>query len=381
MAKTQPILRAFSESSVSGDSRVSSESSGSSIDVNAVLPAIPFGLVISFLVSIVVVIDCISLALSVAAFFKVSDYSMSDETDLALVCSGIFLGLSFVLLLVVTLPACICCRKDDEIKCCTFTYYVSVVIAGSIAVIGTLVAGILQTFSVSNYEEISSDSSVSSLVGAAAAMNLLASAFGIIVITVAMVIIIRATFGGIPWDDEKFLEEEEIYYRIGRVFALVIINILFISSTVAALLTLFTSFFITNYSQDSSDSGNYVRATVAAFFSIIAVACLLLGFCIGVPLIYHPCSDCSQDKVRILSVVLCVWAFLAAGTLISGGLMMAVGKSFSSDENLNPDLPLNRASISAMGYLIGVLNLVTTLIAITPCCAGIIVWKRLVRHA
>lgn len=328
--------------------------------------AAPF--VIGSLVSIFVIIDCLSLALSIAASIKVSsNYSTVDESGIAVICNGVFLGVSFIILLFVSLPACACSCDDDK-KCCLGTYYVSVLVAGSITVIGTLVAGILQIFSVSNNEEIKSDSEVASVVGAAAAFNLIAAVFGVIVIAVTIGVVIAATFGTCRRDKERH-DKEESCYSMGCVTALILVNFLLISSMVAFLLTLFISFFITNYSADHGDSANYDRATVAAFFSGCVAGCLLIGLCIGGPIICS--SRCGEvDRVKILSIVL---GSLAAGTIIAGGLMMKVGQSFSSEEMLTTDAPLNRASISAMGYLFGALNFVTTIIAIVLFCSGVFI--------
>jgi hypothetical protein len=52
--------------------------------------------------------------------------------------------------------------------------------------------------------------------------------------------------------------------------------------------------------------------------------------------------------------------------------MMKIGQSFATEEELKPDVPLDRESISAMGYFIGGLNFsivaIATLFCITVFC-------------
>lgn len=310
---------------------------------------------IGILVSIFVVIDCVSLALSVAAVFKLEPYSTNSESLIAVICNVVTVVVSFLVLLLVTCPACICiCCRDDDNNCCTPTYYASVVVAASIAVIGTLVAGILQIFTVYNYEQVLSDNKVSSYLGAAAALNLIAAAFGIIMIT--------ATFCTCSSMEENWYCNEKRHYRM---IAFLSVTFLLISALVAGLLTIFVSFFITDYSEDGGNSPNSTRATVAVFFSGGAAGCLLIGICIGGPFM------CSWGKniMTILCLTMCILALLSAGTIVGGGLMMNVGQSFSS-EALDPDVPLNRESISTMGYLIGGLNFLTVVIATVVCCIG-----------
>ena len=161
----------------------------------------------------------------------------------------------------------------------------------------------------------------------------------------------------------------------GSVIAFLFITALLVTILIAGLLTMFMSFYSLDYSSEHGDSPNYSRATVAAFFSCCAAGCLLMGFCIGGPILC--CMSCNnkRDIVRITSVVMCVWALLVGGTLVSGGLMMKVGQSFASEETLDPDERLNRGPISAMGYFIGTLNFMVLFIAIPLFITGILFWN------
>ena len=321
-----------------------------------------------------VVITCTAVAVSGAATYKLS-YIAIDEALIALICNVSNVGVSFIILLSVTLPACI--RKNGK-NCCTPTYYISVVVAGSISVIGTFLAGILQIFVVYNFKNILSDSELSSFGRAAASLNLISAIIGVIVIVTALLL---AVFGTDICKGSKctceitnscFCCKEDSKCTSESIIALILVTFLLISILVAFFLTMFYSFFITNYSSEHGNSASYDRGLWATFFSGGAAACLLVGFCVGGPFV---CCYRGRDKSAAICVIMCIWALLASGTIIGGGLMTKVGQSFSSEELLDPDEPLNRAPISAMGYFVGGLNFLTTTIAISLCCVGVVMFK------
>ncbi len=131
------------------------------------------------------IIECASLAVSVPAWHKLG-YIDSGESFAAMNCNGVTIIVSFIALFSVALPASLCiCSKDDD-NCCTPTFFASVVVAGSISVIGTTVAGLLQIFTVYNYEDILSDSELSSYGRAAASLNFIAAIFGVIIIVTTL---------------------------------------------------------------------------------------------------------------------------------------------------------------------------------------------------
>ena len=330
-------------------------------------------IIIGILLAIFAVIGFVSLALSVVAVFKLHPYTLSAESVTAVLCNGVPLSVSVFTLLFVTLPAgivyCTCnfSKDDDESVCCSPTcciptYYASVIMSGSSAVIGTVVAGILQIFSVTNYEEVRSNHEVASFARAAAALNFTAAAFGVVLIAVTFLIICLA-------DEEKWYCSKE------STTAFIFVNILLVSSLVVALLTIISSFSITNFSEEGGFSTNSTRATVAALFSGGAAGCLFVGFCIGGP--YMCYTDIKENTQSCTSRhVLGIWGLLLIGFLISGGLMIAVGRSFSSDEELATDVPLNRGSIATMGYLVGALNFVTLLFAVVSCSVCPVCWVK-----
>ena len=319
-----------------------------------------------------VLITCTAVAVSGAATYKLS---YIDESFTALNCNVANVGLSFIVLLSVTLPACIC---KNGMNCCTPTYYISVVVAGSISVIGTSLAGILLIFAVYNHEDILSDSELSSFGRAAASLNLISAILGVIVIVTALLL---AVLGTNTSEDSKctceitnscFCCDEDSKCTSESIIALILVTFLLISILVAAFLTMFSSSFVFEYSEDAN-SVNNDRVLWASFSSGGAAACLLIGFCVGGPFV---CCYGRRDKTTVIRVIMCIWALLASGTIIGGGLMTKIGQSFSSEETLDPDTPLNRVPISAMMYFIGGLNFLTTAIAISLCCVGVVFKNR-----
>lgn len=195
--------------------------------------------IVSILIAIFALIDTISIALSVAAVFKLYPISESGEAYLASLCNVVSLGISIFTLLFITFPAgvSVCRNKSRSLECCTCCtnvciFYVSVIVTMSTAITGTVIAGILQIFSVTNYEEVLSNGEASTLGRAAAALNFTAAAFGVLIITATIVTYVI--------DDEK--EDNWCCSGLGMV-ALISITVLVITSLVAALLTIFRSFF------------------------------------------------------------------------------------------------------------------------------------------
>ena len=220
----------------------------------------------------------------------------------------------------------------------------------------------MQIFSVSNYEDNLSDSELSSFVRAAAALNLTAAVFGVAVIIVTLCICMA-------YPDE----EKRRCCSKASGCAFISLAVLLVSCLVAALLTIFYGFFIATYSEEGGYSENSSRGVWASIFSGGAAGALICGMCIGGAAICYTEKD-EKSHPTVLLVVPCIWALLTGGTVVAGGLMIRVGQSFSSDEVLNSDLLLNRESISSMGYLIGALNFVTTLVAVVVCCFVGVVW-------
>ena len=142
-------------------------------------------------------------------------------------------GVSFITLLFITTPACICsCSKhddDDDKNCCTPTYFVSVAVAGSISVIGMFIAGTTQVFAVYTYEDLSS------LIRAAAAMNFIATLFGILLIITTLCTCLSRK-------ENWLFCEERPSCTFRSVIAFLFITALLVTVLIAGLLTMFMSF-------------------------------------------------------------------------------------------------------------------------------------------
>ena len=309
---------------------------------------------ISLLVFISIVIECVSLSLAVTVYFKT--LTRSGEILIALICEAASLFVAFCTLLFVSCPAAIvCCSRSDydEPNCSMPAYYTSIVVAKLMSITGTAVAGVLLVFSISNYEDNLSDIELSSFGWAAAALNFAAVVFGVLVIVVTL---------GVCMTDE---DKRHCCSRTGGC-AFIFLAILLVSCLVPALLTIFYGLFITNYSEEGRNSENSTRGFWATVFSGGAAGVLICGVSIGGPVI---CWFEKDGKDHMLSLVVpCVWALLTAGTIVAGMFLMFVAGSYSSDEVLSSQFQLNRSSVSAMGYLIGALNFVTTLAAVFVCC-------------
>ena len=323
------------------------------------------GACISIVVSFFVVLDCVSFALSFTVW--TTDDVSFGETFFALICSAVTIFVSFFVLLFITLPACICSSKnqEDSQNCCTPTYFVSVIIAGSSSIIGTFVTGATQIYTLYLYEDISSNSKLSSQLRATAALNFTAAFFGTLMIFTTLCTCLSK-------NENWLFCKERPSCMIGSIKAFPFIAALVITSLIASLLTMLMFCYISSYSSEHVDSPNDDRVLYATLFSFTAACCVLVGFCIGGPFLCWT----SRDLVRATGCVMCIWALLATGTIIGGGLMMKVGHSFASEETLNPDKLLNRVPLSVMGYFSGALNFVATLIAILLCCSGIFFCNR-----
>ena len=315
-------------------------------------PVVVIGVSITFLVVLSVVIDCVSLAVTVPASFKL--HTGHGEAIIAMICNGVSLAASFFTLLFVTVPsATVCCSKanNHESNCCTPTYYVSIIVAELIAVGGTMVAGILLIFSVENYKDIISDREVATLAQAAAALNFTVSGFSVVVVVLVVLI----------WMSDG---EKRFCCDLPGACAFIGLAALTVTTLVAALLTILYAVFVPNYSDGGRDSQISTMGIAAAALSGLAAGALLLGICIGSPFIcLSDREGHSYFKIALFVSLVWAWAFLTAGTIASGGLMMKIGGDFATDESLSPGEGLNMVSVSAMAYLIGALNFFTTLLA------------------
>lgn len=136
-------------------------------------------------------VDCVSVELSaVAAFKQGEDWTL---LVIAFISSAPFIGASFFTLIFITWPTCCCCCEEDDSRakkgCSTPAYYASVVIAGTLSVIGTIITGIASSSSVHVYEEVNINSEFVRIGTVTAVFNFIASSIGMALIVTALVCI------------------------------------------------------------------------------------------------------------------------------------------------------------------------------------------------
>ena len=150
--------------------------------------------------------------------------------------------------------------------------------------IGTFLAGILQIFAVYNYKNMLSDSELSSYGRAAASLNLISAIIGVIVIVTALLL---AVLGTNICKDSKctceitnscFCCKEDSKCTSESIIALILVTFLLISILVAFFLTMFYSFFITNYPSEHGNSANYDRACGLLFLVVVQLLAFWLAF-------------------------------------------------------------------------------------------------------
>ena len=296
-----------------------------------------FGLV-SILVGISVVLDCAAFALTYSAGFFDKNSEGNEIIHTLTFWYLVFVGVPFFVLLSISLPACICsCRKADSKNCCTPTYFVSVIVAGSLSVILTFVMGIVLMF-----PYYGDRLRLSPIFHGAAAL------FGVAMIS--------ATCSCLQWREGWQYCKGRSSYIDGTLVALTYITILLIITLIASILTV-----VLAPGTGNRYSNEGIRAI---FFSWGTVICLFFGFCIGTPLI---CCSCCQQRYRmtVIRVVMCVWAILTAGTTVSGGLMILVGQA----------IPPEKFKKLIQAYFIGGLDIVTALVAAVLFCTGVLLPK------
>lgn len=339
-----------------------------------------FVTLVSIAVGILVAFDCASLALSVYVVFGYNDTLVAEPYLAGVFSAGASsvtgVGLSLFLLLFVALPTCVCScyRENDNRNCCTPTYVTFVVIVGSISVAGTFFAGMVQMFTAYTFKGVASDAKYFFLLRSAAALNLVAALYGILV-TFATFCTCWAGKGG-GW---LYCKTHQLWSH-GIMIILLTVTALVISILVASTLTLYTYTMGDYSSEPPAESPNNKRMIIAFFLSGSAAVCLLVGICVCIPCLCC-CKSCYHRKqhlkMNVARIVVCIWAVLTTGTVAAGGLMMKVGHSFASgEETLNPEKRLNRDFVSATAYFIGGMNFVTTFIAIVLFCMGLLLRKK-----
>ena len=291
-------------------------------------------------VTLAAVLYCIALCVTVPAYVELRD--SPNRTDsfhtMALSCNVASI-LSFLAVLVVSIVfACLAGHSStDEKKKYNFytpMSYATVILAESIAITGTMVAGLLLMFS---------GIVKTSLVWAAAGLNLVAAGGGVVAVVVASLVLLTTKRRG-------------HCSLLGRV-TFIVQDILVVMSLVAALLTIF---FHTNVTVQSSVT-EYRKGLSAAFFSGLTGGAFFLSMFVCYSLIicyetkFVKYKEIAAYGPRVAMVMVLLWLLLSFGNILSGGLMMAVSTRIPSDATHHESL----------GYLVGALNFINPVVCFT----------------
>ena len=291
-------------------------------------------------VTLAAVLYCIALCVTVPAYVELRD--SPNRTDsfhtMALSCNVASI-VSFLAVLVVSIVfACLARHSStDGEKIYNFytpMSYATVILAESIAITGTTVAGLLLMFS---------GIVKTSLVWAAAGLNLVAAGGGVVAVVVAsLVLLITKRRGHCS--------------LLGRV-TFIVQDILVVMSLVAALLTIF---FHTNVTVHSSVT-EYRKGLSAAFFSGLTGGAFFLSMFVCYSLIiwyekmWVKYKEVAAYGPRVAMVMVLLWLLLTFGNILSGGLMMAVSTRIPSDATHHESL----------GYLVGAFNFINPVVCFT----------------
>ncbi len=336
------------------------------------------------LLALLAITAALSIALSWTLVFKIRNtpggsrpdnstfYGGSSELFFAISTNSAMVGLALCTFLFVVLPSCLCCLPSlcDEsagVKCAKYTFYAAAATTGCLALIGTFIAGILHVFAFTNYENIAKNDSLAAYGKATASMNLLAAVFGFLVALIAITTC---------WK-QLGREETACYYK-GCTCGCVLLVLPLVSAVVAALLTIFFSLFVTNFSDETGNGKTYMLASAAAVVSGLAAGTFCCSLCAcPIMCLSEPKEKFKAELSLSLKVAAAVFVSISAGQLIAGSILMAAATRLSSEDlDMDQDYQLVRPSIVAMARLIGALNfLVVAITAVSFCATCLCCWK------
>ena len=314
------------------------------------------------------IVSALSISLGWAAFAKFLDVVF----DFPILMQSTAIGVSFLILLCVALPAFLRARNHSHLgeipqSCCSakFVFYVTIVIAGSITFVGTFATGLLQVFYTTNYEENTALQDNSAFGGSTASIDLLASILCIVLLVVTFTVCFK--------DRSRQCRNECI-----KVF--ILLNLLLISSLVACMMTYhgFEALVETDVNQDIyarlTDDGKAASMfTWATVISAASAVLLLLGCCVCGPITccaeFNVCEISRQNAIKLFSSITILWSLIALGNLAAGILMMvACGRL--ANESFDPDSRVNRGSLVTMAFTVGATNFAATTVATVALCIG-----------
>ena len=272
------------------------------------------------------------------------------------------LGASLIVISFIALPAGICClclRRDNNLRSYRLTkvtFYVAVITAVPIAFVGTFTAGLLQIFFITNhsFENRIFDSPV--LGGNAASINLFTAVLCIIMVTITIIFCIK--------DRSRKCSN-------GCVTAFVFIILLLVSNVSAYILTINSVLLFREFSNNQEP----IFVLMAGVLGGGASYFLITGACVVGPIICCQEIHKSIHLVRDSSVFILILSLLNLGNAIAGALMIVASSSISN-LNLDPSKELNQRSYATQLLLVGIINLVVTMISViafcTGCCRGVV---------
>ena len=286
------------------------------------------------------VLYCISLCVTVPAYFELRDSSnrMDSFHTMALSCNVASIVFFLTALVVSIVFACLARHSStDGEKIYNFytpMSYATVILAESIAIAGTTVAGILLMFS---------GIIKTSFVWAAAGLNLVAAGGGVVAVVVASLVLLTTKRRG--------------HCSLLGAVTFIVQDVLVVMSLVAALLTIF---FHTNVTVHYGIT-EYRKGLSAAFFSGLTGGAFFLSMFVCYSLIICYETKWVKDKQkaaygpRVAMVMVLVWLLLTVGNILSGGLMISVSTRIPSDATHHESL----------GYLVGALNYINPVVCFT----------------
>ena len=294
---------------------------------------------------------CISLGVTVPAYVELRDSPNRTESFhvIALSCN-VFTIVSFLFLLIVSICAASWAHHsstDEEKKYNFYTpmSYVTVILAESIAIAGTSIASVLLMFS---------GIVKTSLVWAAAGLNLVAAGVGVVTVVVASLVLL--------------ISKRRRHCSLLGAVVFIVQDILVVTALVAALLTIFFHNNITVSLRETS-STDYRIGLCAAFFSSFAASLFFFSMFICSRLIINYEKKWVKDEQKasypkFAMKMVIVWIILTVGNVISGGLMMAVSTR----------IPSSATHHEFLGYLIGAFNFITFGISLVVLIVAIIIY-------
>ena len=294
----------------------------------------------------------------------------SDSGDSVFSLVTVTLSICLGILSFVALPACICClcfKVDESIdSCCNtrVTFFVAIIVACSIALIGTFVSGLLQIFYTTYCIDYLHLSTNIRLGGGAIAVNF--------VVAILSLFVMIFTFVTCFKDDSRRWSD-----ACSRTF--IILTFMVVSSLAACF---YTDYILFSYALGARTESDATASTLdgqttsvwAALLATGASCFLVCCSCIAGPILCREEVREGGDIARSSGIVTIVLSLVNAGNILAGILMIISGNSFSNEDlepsEYNSCRILNQSSYAAMAFVAGVVNFTVVVSAMVASCFG-----------